>query len=61
MAKQQHDKVFPRKLARSVAKAHMEKSGVTKVNRGFADYWRTALTEALETMKAREKTKKKKR
>lgn len=58
MAKQQHDKVFPRKLARSVAKAHMEKSGVTKVNRGFADYWRTALTEAMETVKARDKKKK---
>ena len=58
MAKQQHDKVFPRKLARSVAKAHMEKSGVTKVNRGFADYWRTALSEALEAAKARDKKKK---
>ena len=55
MAKQQHDKVFPRKLARSVAKAHMKKSGVTKVNRGFASYWRTALTEALDTMKKKKR------
>ena len=61
MAKKQHGKVFPRKLARSVAKAHMEKRGVTKVNRGFASYWRIALTEALDTMKAREKLSKKKR
>ena len=31
---------FPRKLARSVAKANMKSAGIQKVNRHFALNWR---------------------
>ena len=34
MAKKQHGKVFPRKLARSVAKAHMENPGASLAELG---------------------------
>lgn len=48
----------PRKLARSVAKASMKKSGVRKINRFFRYDWRETVERRLDAMKTEELLKK---